>query len=92
MKTTVKTNRLAIASFVSGLIAFLSLGLTLYPVLFPPTPGNLPEPASAFSIFMDLSRSVRDLSTIVSLITGILVFREIKKKVSFIFFRPLTLR
>ncbi len=79
-KFDAKTNRLAIVSFVSGLIGLLSLGLTLFPVLFPPSPGNLPEPASPINIIMDLSRSVRDLSTIVSLLTGILALREIKKK------------
>ena len=78
MEITLKTNRLAIVSFVSGLIALLSLG-ALFPVLFPAFSGNLPEPTSPINTIMDLSRSVRDPCTIVSLITGILALREIKR-------------
>ena len=79
MEISVKTNRLAIVSFVSGLIGLFSLGLTLFPVLFPPSPENLPEPTSPINIFMDLSRSVRDLGALVALLTGILALREIKR-------------
>jgi hypothetical protein len=78
MEFSVKTNRLAILSFVSGLISLLSLGVTF--VLFPASPGNFPEPGSPFNSFLDVSRSVRDLATIVSLVTGILALREIRKK------------
>ena len=79
MEISVKTNRLAIVSFVSGLISFLSLGVLL-PVLLPPYPGYLPEPASPINTVMDLSRPVRDFCTILALFTGILALREIRKK------------
>ena len=79
MEISVKTNRLAVVSFVSGLISFLSLGVLL-PVLFPPYPGYLPEPLSPINTIMDLSRPVRDICTILALFAGILALREIRKK------------
>jgi len=80
MEATVKTNRLAIVSFVSGLLGLLALSPILFLLLFPPAPGNLPEPSSLINTFLAWSRSVGNLSTIVSLVTGILALREIKKK------------
>jgi hypothetical protein len=77
MELTLQTNRLAIASFVSGLIAMPGLLATFVVLLYP---GYLPEPGSPFNTFMDLSRSVRDLGTIAALVTGVLALREIRKK------------
>jgi hypothetical protein len=80
MENSIKTNRLAIVIFVSGLISLLSFGITLIPLLFPASLGNFPEPGSPINRFLDVSRSVGDLATIVSLVTGILALREIRKK------------
>jgi len=80
MENPIKTNRLAIVSFVSGLISLLSFGITLIPLLFPASLGNFPEPGSPINRFLDVSRSIGDLATIVSLVTGILALREIRKK------------
>ena len=62
MEMTVKTNRWAIVSFVSGLISFLSWGIILFPSI------------------MGLSRSLGNLATIVSMVTGLLALRGIRKK------------
>jgi len=78
MEITVKTNRWAIVSFVSGLIAFLSLGALLL-VGVTTSPGNFPAPGSPINSFLDVSRSAGNLATIVSLVTGILALREIRK-------------
>lgn len=80
MEINVTTNRLAIISFVTGLIGILTVVLTMLPLLFPPSLENLPEPTGLIAIIMGFSRSVRDLSTFVALVTGILSLREIKKK------------
>ena len=79
MENSVKTNRLAIVSFVSGLIALFSLGLywVLFTIAFP----SSPEPMNrAIITIMDLSVSVRNLCAPAAIITGILGLREIKKK------------
>ena len=81
MENPVKTNRLAIVSFASGLIGLISLGIILLPVLFLASPGDLPEFTGPVSILMDVSRSLSDLATILAFITGILALRDIKKKV-----------
>ena len=78
MKITVKTNRLAIASFVSGLIAFIILGALLLAGVTA-SPGNFPEPGSPINSIMDVTRSVGNLATIVSLVTGLLALRAIRK-------------
>lgn len=79
MEIAVKTNRLAIVSFVSGLIAFLILGaLLLVGVIV--SPGDLPEPTSPINTIMGVARSALDLCTILSLLTGILALRDIRKK------------
>ncbi len=79
MENSVKTNRLALISFVCGLIALLSLGL--YYILFPMVFGN---PAgttnTALLSIMDLTVPVRNVFSTVALITGILALVEIKKK------------
>jgi hypothetical protein len=79
MGNTIKTNHWAIVSFVSGLIAFLILGALLL-VGVTASQGSLPEPTSPINSFLNVSRSVGDLATIVSLATGILALREIRKK------------
>jgi hypothetical protein len=79
MENPVKTNRWAIVCFVSGLISFLSWGIILFP-LFYMFSGNVPEPGSPIHSIMDWSRSVRNPATIVSMVTGLLALREIRKK------------
>ena len=79
MEMTIKTNRLAIFGFVSGLIAFLILGALLL-VGVTASPGDLPEPTSPIYTILDVSRSALDLCTILSLLTGILALRQIRKK------------
>ena len=83
MECSGKTNRLAIVSFVSGLIALLSLGFywALFSIAFPSSPGYSPEPTnSAIITSMDLSVSLRNLCALIALVTGILGLREIKKQ------------
>ncbi|MFH1446442.1 MAG: DUF4190 domain-containing protein [Chloroflexota bacterium] len=83
MENSIKTNRLAIVSFVSGLIALLSLGFywVLFLIAFPSSPGYAPESANrAIITIMDLSISVRNLCALVALLIGILALRDIKKK------------
>ena len=79
MKSLIKTNRLSIIGFVSGLLALLSLGL--YWVLFSQAFPSSLEPANRVIItIMDLSVSFRNLCALTALITGIFRLREIKKK------------
>jgi hypothetical protein len=80
MENPVRTNRLAIVSFLSGLLSLFALSPILFLLLFPPSPGNLPEPSSPINTLLTFSRSIGNLSTLVSLVTGILALREIKKK------------
>lgn len=80
MDNHIKTNRLAVASLASGLIGFFALSPLLFLLLFPPSPGNLPEESSPINILLTLSRSIGNLATLVSLVTGILALREIKRK------------
>ena len=72
METTIKTNSLAIVSFVSGLIAFLILGVLLL-VGVTASPEDLPEPTN---LIMEVSRSALDFCTFLSLLTGILALRD----------------
>ena len=83
MDNPARTNRLSIASFVSGLIALLSLGLywgLLYFAL--PSPSGLSaEPANrAITAIMDLTVPLRNLCALTALVTGIFALIEIKKK------------
>lgn len=75
MNNSVKTNRLAIISFASGLIAILSIGLifALY---------NLQESTDGIiiSITDGVIMPLRNLCVIVALVTGILALRQLKKK------------
>jgi hypothetical protein len=79
MENPVKTNRLALISFVCGLLALLSLGL--YYVL---SEINNITPTGPFGptllSMMDLTVPVRNGSSLVALILGILALIEIKKK------------
>lgn len=79
MENTVKTNRLAIVSSVSGLITLLSLS-AFFPLFFSATPGNWPGPASPAGILMNVARSLLDPGALVALLMGILALRDIKKK------------
>jgi len=79
METSIKTNRLALISFICGLIALLSLGL--YYAFFAinnVTPTG-PFGPTLLSI-MDFTVPVRNLFSTVALITGIIGLLEIKKK------------
>ena len=79
MENSLKTNRLALISFISGLIALLSLGL--YYALF--AINNI-TPTGPFGptlvSIMDLTVPVRNLLSTVAMVTGILAIIEIKKK------------
>ena len=58
---------------------FPQLGHNIVPaVLY--VSGNVPEPGSPIHSIMDWSRSVRNPATIVSMVTGLLALREIRKK------------
>ena len=74
MESSIKTNRLAMVSFASGLIALLSIGLIFVLYSSPETAGGL------ISIADGIIMPVRNLSVPVALLTGILALREIKKK------------
>lgn len=74
MPSPVKRNRLAIVSFVSGLIAILSI-ITIFVIY------RTQETAgSIISITDGVIMPLRNLSLAVALSTGILALREIKKK------------
>lgn len=74
MESSVKTNRLAIVSFVSGLIAILSIGLIF--ILY-----NSQETAGGIiSITDGIIMPLRNLCVAVALVTGLLALRQIKKK------------
>jgi len=83
MESTVKTNRLAIISFTSGLIVLLSLGLywVLFPMAYPLPTGYSPETINrTYLSILDLSVPIRNICASVALITGIFALREIRKK------------
>lgn len=74
-----KTNRLAIISFVSGLLGFISLGL--YWFLYTKVASSSEEIMNRFLVpIMDGSVSVRNVCAPSALITGIIALIEIKKK------------
>lgn len=83
MEASLKTNRLAIISFISGLIVLISLGIyqIFYQLAYPSSPGNSAEPINRiFLTLMDLTVPVRNLSAAAALLLGFLALREIKKK------------
>lgn len=74
MDSSMKTNRLAIISFVSSLVAIVSVGLIF--VLY--------NSQNNSRIFIDITDGIimpiRNLCIALALITGILALRDIKKK------------
>ncbi len=76
MKSFVKMNRLAMISFVSGLIVIIILSFGLYWLWFPASAAH----ANTIRIILDRSVSVQYLCAAVALLTGILALRGIKKK------------
>jgi hypothetical protein len=83
MEAPIKTNRLAIISFISGLIVVISLGLyrVFYLLAYPSSAGNSAEPINRiFLTLMDLTVPVRNLGAASALLSGILALREIKMK------------
>jgi hypothetical protein len=76
MDRSVKINRLAMVSFISGIIVIAILGFGMVWQLFPASPTY----ANTIRTFLDLSVSVQFLFAPVALVTGILALREIKKK------------
>jgi hypothetical protein len=75
MDGSIKTNRLAIVSFASGLIAILSIGLIFALYNLQETTGGI-----IISITDGIIMPLRNLCVIVALVTGILALRQIKKK------------
>ncbi len=71
----VRTNWLAVVSFVSGILALLCIAGTFVALSLPPTASEL-----SFILLDRIFIPVRDLSVIVALATGILALREIKRK------------
>ena len=74
MQSSVKTNRLAIVSFASGLIAIIGIIIIFVIYRTPETAGSI------ISITDGVIMPLRNLSVGVALLTGILALREIKKK------------
>ena len=78
-----RTNRLAVTSFVSGLIVLISLGLyRIFFLLAYPTSNGIPgETVNRFFLsLMDLTVPLRNLSAAAAILSGIAALREIKKK------------
>jgi len=82
MQTSKRINRIAMISFIFGLIALFSLGLywALQTVIFP---GHTAEFANRVILpIMDASTMVRNLCAVVALVTGIIALIQIKKAAS----------
>lgn len=82
MESSVKTNRMAVVSMISGLVIPLSLGL--YWALFRIAYQTLPGFASGIDnpiirTIMDLSVSLRQICAPVALVSGFLALRQIRK-------------
>lgn len=71
----VRTNRLAIISFVSGLLALLCVAGVFAVLSLAPTNNDL-----IVTLVDGIFIPVRNLSVLVALVTGILALREIKQK------------
>lgn len=71
----IRVNRLAIISFVSGLLALLCIAGTFAVLRLAPTNDDL-----IVTLVAGILIPVRNLSVIVALVTGILALREIKRK------------
>jgi len=76
MGKSAKINRMAMISFVSGLIVFALLGFGIYWQSFP---ASLTY-ANTIRIILDLSVSVQYLCVPVALLTGILALKQIQRK------------
>ena len=76
MDGSVKRNRLAMVSFISGIIMIALPGFGMVSQLFPASPTY----ANTIRTILDLSASVQFLCAPVALVIGILALREIKKK------------
>lgn len=76
MESSVRTNRLAIVSFVGGLIVIALLAFGLYWSAFPASPGSW----NTIRTILDLSVSVQYLCAPAALLTGILALRALEKK------------
>lgn len=69
-----KTNRLAIISFICGLIALISIGIIFAAY-------NLTESTQGLLFITDgILMPIRNISVVVALVTGFLALRDIKKK------------
>jgi hypothetical protein len=80
MEITVKTNQLAIVSFICGLLALVSFGAA-HLLVFLWSPENLPESTMALiTTVLYFPRSLFLLFAELSLITGFLALREIEKQ------------
>ncbi|MBA4383224.1 MAG: hypothetical protein C0410_00665 [Anaerolinea sp.] len=79
MQTSKRINRMAMVSFISGLIALFSLGLywALQALIFP---GHTVDFANRVILpIMDASTMVRNLCATTALVTGIIALVQIKK-------------
>ncbi|MFH2129329.1 MAG: DUF4190 domain-containing protein [bacterium] len=74
MESPIKTNRLAIVSFASGLIGLIIVVIVFMLYSSQETTGIL------ISITDGVLLPLRNLSVVIAVITGILALREIKKK------------
>jgi hypothetical protein len=75
MESSIKTNRLAIVSFVSGLMALIIIVFIFVVYNSQETAGGI-----IISIIDGIIMPLRNLCVAVVLLTGILALREIKKK------------
>jgi len=74
MESSIKTNRLAMVSFISGLIAILCIGVIFAFYKLQETKAGL------IGITDGIIMPLRNLCVAVALVTGILALRQIKKK------------
>jgi hypothetical protein len=74
MENNTRTNKLAIISFICGLIALISIGIIFGAY-------NLTEPTQAILFITDgILMPIRNISVVAALITGIFALRDLKKK------------
>jgi len=76
MEKLAKINRMAMISFVSGLIVLALLGFGMYWQSFPASPTY----ANTIRAILDLSAYVQYLCAPVALLTGILALKQIQRK------------
>jgi hypothetical protein len=74
MENNTKTNKLAIISFICGLIALISIGSIFAGY-------NMTEPTPAILFITDgILMPIRNISVVAALIIGIFALRDLKKK------------